>query len=355
MTTAITKTGKQSTDVAIGNTDGLTGLEGFKPSRPSMAKAKIIHPKGVFEITEKDGSKSLVQAFADVVLLDVSSGRIRWLPQAEGGNPGDGNWTCRSRDGEMPESGGSHTGPCDSCPAAKWGGKINGKAQKPQCDETINVVFGRKNADPVLISFSKSSFKPMRDFLTANFVNEGRPLYTRYVTFSLREETYSQLIYQVIVPLLGKQLDANAQKEAFAAARAVKGLSSVNPEELNVDNDTAKEQRESKPTQTATRTVEVSASPVPAPANRMKEITEAAKVNNKTLADAIKIARETFGCGIPQLTEGNTALLKFSLISDMDIDSIMAVAQENIEVTDPKEVSVEMVEMIAQVLEIPWN
>ncbi len=331
-----------------------TDYGGFKPSAPSMARAKIVHPKGVFEITETDGTKTIVDRLADVLVLDANPGRVMWDPNSD---PGSGQWVCRSSNGDEPDAGGQYQGPCltpqgrPACPMAQWGNKkVDPKGYKPKCNETLNLVIARKGKDPFWLSVDKGNLKILKDFLTHSFFNFDKPFYAYYISIGLREEKFQNTptIYQRLEPVLGSEPSKLVQEEARKASLAVRGLAGGNPDGYTGTPDAQEETEETTPT---TRVVEINATTV-SPADRIKTLSGLAKDQGKTLSDVIKATKAHFGQAPAQLGEGAYDLMRLSLLSGMEVPDLVAVGAEHLEISDVSAVTVEDVAMIASLLDV---
>lgn len=346
----VTTTASQAVAKPSGRT---TDYGGFRPSAPSVARGKIVHPKGVFEITEIDGTKTVLDRLTDILVLDANPGRVMWDPNSD---PGSGQWVCRSSNGDEPDPNGQYQGPCLSpqgrpaCPMAQWGNKkVDPKGYKPKCSETLNLVIARKGRDPFWVSFDKGNLKIIKDFLTHSFFNYDKPFYAHYISIGLREEHFqnTSTIYQRLEPVLGSEPSRLVQDEARKTSLMIRGLAGGSPDAFTTTSKTVEDTPD-----TPSIVVEAQIIAAVSPADRIKTLSALAKDQGKTLSDVIKAAKAHFGQAPAQLSEGAYDLLRLAFLAGMEVPDLVAIGAEHVEIANVSNIAVEDVALIASLLDL---
>ncbi len=206
-----------------------------KPSSPSIPRIKIDHEKGVFLVPDGQGGEDEFETLEDLVAVHLFTGRVNF--------DGDGGLVCRSNDGIMPAEGGEYEGPCGTCEASKWGPKIGGKSQPPECAETINVVcyFGDRPA--AVLQGKVTSLQPIKGFFEDNFKKRRLPPFVSYFSVSLEEKTGpKKKTYYVPVLTLGEGVDAKLQQVCYGLWKEAKeGLMALSDEAPAAEKYTGKQ------------------------------------------------------------------------------------------------------------------
>jgi hypothetical protein len=189
------------TDIEPARSSAVSGVEGMEDIGASdlvLPILKINHKDNGFQ----DSLTNEVKNPLRVVILGIVKQRILWPPEpgAEGEGPicRSYNFTSGIPDPDkflrQVESAKGHPtgfarelieahGPlaCGSCPLKDWG--THPRGDKPWCDEQwtvpLLVVGDDDSFSPALISFQRTSIKPIKNYVTS-FASRKVPLYTSF-------------------------------------------------------------------------------------------------------------------------------------------------------------------------------
>lgn len=263
--------------------DGVEGLEDIEVTDLTLPILKINHRENGFE----NSLTGEVKETMEVVILGVVKQRILWPPEpgAEGEGP-----LCRSYDFKEghpdPEKflsiverpkGGHPTGfshdlirdggplSCAACPLKEW--DTHPRGDKPWCDEQwtvpVLVLDDDGSYSPSLISFQRTSIKPIKNYVTA-FASRKQPLYVAITRFEAKQQTKGTNPYTVPKFVKVGDSDPALWPEYSAAYANIRGFISRPRPRRDDDDATTTETPAPAATPAHAGTTEVTEEPRPA-------------------------------------------------------------------------------------------